>query len=391
MPVSLLMFQQASLVSPLANMIMVPYVSFLVVPLVLLGILLLFVSDTASGVLFSIADWLFSLIWPLLQWLSDWPWSHWVKAQPGVVLALLALLGVAILLTPRLRHVRVAGAVLMLPMLLWQPQPPPPGGYRLDVLDVGQGLAVVVTTHSRTLVYDTGARFSERLDSGKAVLLPFLRNQGIERIDLLIISHGDGDHIGGAPSLLEAYPDTRVLGQGIGKLAAASSECCLAGQTWAWDGVSFTMLHPDNAGYASSNNRSCVLRVEGAGGSVLITGDIEKKVENSLLQRYRDELAADVLVAPHHGSKTSSMRNFVEAVSAHIVIFAAGYRNRYHFPNRAVVARYAATDASMYVSGRDGAISLAVHPHHGISKVESYREAGGKYWNHRVPGFRQAD
>jgi competence protein ComEC len=388
-PLSLFLFQRASLVSPLANLFMVPYVSLLVVPLVLLGLLMLPLSNMVAAVLFIAAGYLFQFIWPPLQWLSDFPYSHWLKAQPGITLTIMALAGVGILLAPRIRYWRAAGAMLLIPALVWQPRPPQAGAYELNVLDVGQGLAIVIETHSHTLVYDTGARFSHRLDSGEAVVLPFLTHEGVESVDLLMISHGDGDHIGGAASLLEAYPQTPVLGRGIDELSAPWRQFCEAGQKWSWDGVEFTVLHPDGATYTATNNRSCVLKVEGEGGSVLIPGDIEQQVENRLLQHSRDKLAADILIAPHHGSKSSSGMSFIEAVSPRIVIFAAGYRNRYRFPNPQIVARFAMLGSKMYTSGNAGAIRILVHPQLGITAVESYRDSHRKYWNHSPPKLRQ--
>lgn len=388
-PLSLFLFQQASLVSPLANLFMVPYVSLLIVPLVLLGLLTLPLSNAAAELLFSTADSLFQFIWPLLQWMSDFPYSHWLKAQPGILMTVMALAGVGVLLAPRMHYWRAAGIILWIPALTWQPHPPQEGAYELNVLDVGQGLAIVVRTRSRTLVYDTGARFSDRLDSGEAVLLPFLTHQGIGKIDLLMISHGDGDHIGGAASVLEAYPQTPVLGQGIDELSATSRKLCEAGQKWSWDGVDFTVLHPDGATYTATNNRSCVLKIEGRGGSVLITGDIEQKVEDRLLQRNSDVLAADILIAPHHGSTSSSSMDFIEAVAPRVVIFAAGYRNRYRFPKQQIIARFAMLGSNMYSSGQTGAIRIAVHPRLGIAAVESYRDSHRKYWNHSPPRLRQ--
>ena len=384
LPLSLFLFQQTSLVAPLANLIMVPYVSLLVVPLVLLAITLLPVSDTAAALLLQLADSLFSLIWPLLQWMSELPFSVLLKAQPGMLMTLLALAGAVMLLTPRLGSVRTVGVFMMLPALIWQPRPPAPGAYELNILDVGQGLAIVVKTHNHNLVYDTGARFSDRLDSGTAVLRPFLVHEGIRQIDLLMISHGDGDHIGGAASLLDAYPQTAVLGRGIESLNAVSSRPCHAGQRWVWDDVEFTLLHPDMATYPASNNRSCVLKIAGRGGTALLTGDIEHQIEKRLLQRGTDTLAADILVAPHHGSKSSSSIAFIDAIAPQQVIFAAGYRNRYGFPVQDIVARYRRPGVDMHMSGHAGAIRILVHPEHGIGAVERYRDTRGKYWNHRL-------
>ena len=388
-PLSLFMFQQVSLIAPLANFVLVPYVSLLVVPLILLGMLLLPAAPAAAAMAFNGAGALLELAWPVLEWLSNLPGSHWVKSEPGLPATLIALAGVAVLLAPRSGLLRLSGVFLLLPALLSEPQRPAAGAYELTVLDVGQGLAVVVRTRNRTLVYDTGARFSDRLDSGEAVLLPFLRRAGVRQIDRLVISHGDGDHIGGADSVLAAYPDTAVLGQDVERLSAASRAHCEAGQGWEWDGVAFTLLHPDHAVYAESNNRSCVLRVDGEGGSLLLAGDIEKNVEQRLVREVPEALPADILVAPHHGSNTSSTVPFIEAVAPRIVIFAAGYRNRYHFPTAKVVRRYRALGAAMFTSGHSGALRIRVDPRQGISRVESYREDRRKYWHHRAPELRQ--
>ncbi len=386
-PLSLFMFQQVSLVSPLANLILVPYVSFLVVPAVLAGMLFMPVSTTVSEFLFSFANAMFEFIWPLLHWFSELPHAYWVQPGPGLWLTLLALVGVGIVLAPVKLFQRSAGLVFMAPVVFWQPDVPDHGAYAIDVLDAGQGLAVVVRTHSHTLVYDTGARFSDRLDIGEAVLIPFLRHRGIEHIDLLMISHGDSDHIGGAEAVLATYPETPVSGQGIDSLDATKS-LCHAGQQWQWDGVDFSVLHPDRL-YKHSNNQSCVLKITGPGGSVLLTGDIEKKIEHSLLASAADEIDADIIVVPHHGSKSSSTKDFVAAVDPDIAIFPAGYRNRYRFPNAAVWQRYYLGGAALYVTGHLGAISIRVHPESGISEAQSYREQQRKYWNHKAPKFRQ--
>ena len=389
LPMSLFMFQRASLVSPLANVFMVPYVSLLIVPLVLLSMLLMPFASTVAGLLLMLAAWLFEFIWPLLQWLSEAPFSHWTQASPGLVRLMLAFAGLAILLAPRIRHWRFAGIMLVLPMLMVQRGTPAGGGYALHLLDVGQGLAVVVRTASHTLVYDTGARFSERLDSGEAVIVPFLRYQAIGKLDMLMISHGDGDHIGGAASLLDAYPGTPVLGQGIEGLEAAASAPCAAGQQWVWDGVRFSVMHPDAQSYPTRNNRSCVLKIEGRGGTTLIAGDIENKVEKRLIRDHAAALPADILIAPHHGSKTSSSQAFIQAVAPQTVVFAAGYRNRYGFPAASVVARYQALGIDMHVVGHQGAISVNVDPRSGVGTIESQRTAGRRYWHHRPPGLRQ--
>jgi competence protein ComEC len=289
-----------------------------------------------------------------------------------------------VLLAPGLGRKRGFGVLLLLPVLLLRPLMPADGDFELHVLDVGQGLASVIVTHAHTLVFDTGARFSERLDSGDAVVAPFLRSRGIRRIDMLMISHGDADHIGGAGSLLARWPRTPVSGQGIESLHALDSRSCKAGQRWRWDGVDFEVLHPDDAQYKRRNNYSCVLRVANAGGSVLLTGDIEADVEHRLTETQSHAIDSDVLVVPHHGSETSSSVDFIAAVSPDIAIFASGYRNRYGFPREQIVWRYRQQGVRLYTTGGSGAISIRVDAETGIQAAEAYRETRRRYWNHSV-------
>jgi competence protein ComEC len=296
----------------------------------------------------------------------------------------LAMMGLAVLLAPRIGRKRGFGVVLLLPALLLRPAMPADGDFELHVLDVGQGLACVIVTRNHALVYDTGARFSDRLDSGDAVVAPFLRSRGIDRIDLLMISHGDADHIGGAAALLARWPSTPVSGQDIESLPAMDSGRCKAGQHWRWDGVDFDVLHPDDELYQRRNNYSCVLRVANAGGSVLLTGDIEDNVERRLIETRPHAIDADVLVVPHHGSETSSSADFIAAVSPETAIFASGYRNRYGFPRERIVRRYRGQGVHLYSTGFSGEISVSVDAETGAQPAVRYRESRRRYWNHDV-------
>ena len=383
-PLSLYLFQQVSLVAPLANMIMVPWVSFLVVPLVLLGLLFAPVAPFVSVLLFGLAARLFGFIWPLLAWLSEQSFALWAQASPPLYSVLLAMAGLAVLLAPRIGRKRGFGVLLLLPALVLRPASPGDGDFELHVLDVGQGLASVIVTRHHTLVYDTGARFSERLDSGEAVVAPFLRSRGIDHIDLLMISHGDADHIGGAAALLARWPRTPVSGQGVESLHALNAERCKAGQRWRWDGIDFEVLHPDDTKYSRRNNYSCVLRVASAGGSVLLTGDIEENVERRLIETQPRAIDVDVLVVPHHGSRTSSSPAFIAAVSPDIAIFASGYRNRYRFPRAEIVQRYRQRGVRLYATGGSGAIAVRVDAETGPQPAETFRPGRRHYWNHVV-------
>ena len=385
LPALLMFFQQASLVAPLANFLAVPWVGMLVVPVALLGTLVALINEMAGQTLLAVSAWLLELIWPWLDWLAQLDFSLWQQHQPLAWTLLPAVLGLAVLFMPRGLPGRWTGLVMLLPLFLVQPDKPLHGEIWMTLLDVGQGLATVVQTRHHTLVYDVGPRFSSTFDTGQAVVVPFLRHQGIQHVDKLIISHGDNDHIGGADSLLAAYPVASLLSGVPAKLPDTGAEKCRSGDQWRWDGVTFLILHPDSASSSTGNDASCVLRIELPGERrVLLTGDIEAPSEYALLQNQPDFLSANVLVAPHHGSTTSSSADFVKAVNPAIVLFPAGYQNRYKFPKRVVVERYTAMGAETYTTGESGAITVRL----GAStadwpKTSLYRETQRRYWKSR--------
>ena len=392
-PISLFMFQAASAVSPLANLVMVPYVSFTVVPLVLLSIVLLPVLPTLSSALMQLADGCLAFIWPLLQRLSDTGLSQFTLVQAERYILWIILLIVAVLalyfrgrLKWRYAAVPVFGLVAF---TIQTPTELEHADFLVDVLDVGQGTSVVIRTRNHTLVYDTGARLGDKLDAGASVVVPFLRVSGVRKLDKLIISHGDADHIGGAKSVLQAYPDAGLIGQEIERiesLATEQSQACWRGQSWNWDGVDFRFLHPgEQAQTTRQNNISCVLKVSNAAGSILLTGDIEKKAEKQLLRSgEKRQLDADILLVPHHGSSTSSSRELIDAVSPEVAVITAGYRNRYRHPVAAVVARYDKAGVRVLQSGLIGTISFVVDAESGVSRPILYRQQQHRYWHHRL-------
>ncbi len=395
LPLSLFMFQQSSLVAPLANIIMVPFVSLLVVPLVLLGVLLMPLWGWASAGLLSLAATLMQLIWPLIADLASWHYAAWVRPQPALWSVVLAMLGIGCLLAPRRwipRHgLRVAAVLLLLPMLLLTPRPPAEGEFQLHVLDVGQGLSVVIRTHGHSLVYDTGAKFGDGLDAGSAVVVPFLRQLGVHRLDTLVVSHGDNDHIGGAASILQSFPGAKLIGRDIENLPAASKTRCARGLHWRWDGVDFEFLHPVSGRLETGepgrrNNHSCVLRVSNSAGAALLTGDIEHSVERELVREERQKLPAAVLVVAHHGSKTSSTADFIRAVGPRFALISAGYRNRFRLPAASIIERYRHAGVEPLVSGREGCLSLLFSKQRGVSITRRYRRDQHHYWNHLALG-----
>lgn len=376
-PLTLLFFQQVSIIASIANLIAVPVLSFLVVPLALLATLLLFITPDLANLLFIPVNALLNTRW--LELLAKLPLASLNHAQPSLWALVCASLAVLLLLAPKGIPARVLGLLLLLPLLFNKVARPAHGTLNLTVLDVGQGLSVALHTATHDLVYDTGAKFSATSDQGKNVVLPFLAQAGIDHLDTLIISHGDNDHIGGADSLLQNSTVQRVLSS-VPEQLTAHAETCLAGQTWTWDGVEFLMLSPFSVASAD-NNHSCVLLIKTAHGNVLLTGDIEQTAEQLLVKHYAEQLQANILLAPHHGSHTSSSLEFLHAVDADTVLISSGYRNSYHHPHADVLQRYQQLQLRYFNTANDGAIN--VQSAQGIWSIQTERALHSHYWNFR--------
>lgn len=375
-PLLLLFFQETSFIAPLANLLAVPLVSLIIVPLLLLSMLLLNLNITIASWTLQLTNQLLAWLWAFLDYLAQLPFSIW--QPPTIPISLLALLltGIVLLLAPRGWPLRWLSIVFMLPILFFTPKHPEPAEIWFTLLDVGQGLSAVIQTHQHTLVFDAGPAFGE-FDTGAAVVVPFLRHQGIKSVDTLLISHGDNDHIGGAKSVLKALPVKQVLSSDTKQLP--NSKLCREGQSWEWDEVQFQILHPTVGQNGSRNDSSCVLHISSRYGTILLTGDIEHRAEISLTRRHADKLKADVLVAPHHGSRSSSSTVFVEQVFPKFVLFASGYQNRYHFPAPEVVSRYQAIGSEHYQTGIQGALSIRIDHQQDLTPF-SWREQYRRIW-----------
>ena len=379
-PAMLFLFQQVSLVSPVANAIAIPVVSYVIVPLTLIGTFL--PVDFLLHAAHAVMGWLVEF----LAGLAHAPDALWQQHAPPLWSIALAIPGLAWLLAPRGFPARPLGSALLLPMVLWLPPPLPPGKVQVTVLDVGQGLAVLVRTREHALVYDTGARFSADVDSGARTVLPYLRALGVRRLDGLVVSHADNDHSGGALSVLDGVPVAWLLSSVPQEHAlrqrGVPSLSCYAGQNWEWDGVRFAVLHPALATYAEkrkSNDRGCVLRIQAGSRAVLLPADIEAKSEREIVQRDAASLRADVLLVPHHGSRTSSTPQFIAAVQPEWAIFTVGYRNRFGHPRPDIVARYAQASAHLLQSDSAGAITIEFGATGGL-EVTAYRTKDPRYW-----------
>jgi competence protein ComEC len=376
LPILLLVFQQFSLVSPLANALAIPVDSYIVTPLALLAALL------PWWPLLALAHAVMAGLMVFIEYCASWP--VWQAPAPPLWAALAAGAGVLLCLLPRGMAGRGLGVFCLLPALFWPVARLPPGTAQVTVLDVGQGLASVVQTAGHVLIYDPGPLYSAESDAGQRVVVPYLRSLGINRVDTLIVTHKDSDHSGGAASVLAAMPVAEVLSsmQGI------AAKPCQAGQRWQWDGVEFEILHPAiTASVASgeakvkSNHLSCVLRVTAGGRRLLLTSDIEATDEAAMLQRYPGQLAADVLLVPHHGSRTSSTSAFLVAVGAADALIPVGYRNQFGHPKAEVLARYTAMGARLWRTDTQGALTVLL-AEKGVN-ITAWRAEHARYWHGR--------
>ena len=379
-PPLLAMFQQLSLVSPIANAFAIPLVSFVVVPLTLFGTLppfewMLYVAHEAMV-----------LCMYLLNLLDRLPYGVWAQHAPPAWTIVFGMGGALWMLAPRGFPMRWLGVFLLLPMFLVAPGRPAEGGARVIVFDVGQGLSVAVQTRNHALLYDTGPDFSGESDSGSRIIIPALRGMGIPLLDVLVLSHGDMDHIGGTESVLKGIPVTNVISSlpnSHPKLQlAAHNEPCADGQSWEWDGVHFDMLHPARSNtpaiQAHNNEGNCVLRVSTGQNSVLLTGDIESLAESRLMRLHEKELPVTLLVVPHHGSLSSSSQAFVDAIHPRYAMFTSGYLNRFGHPREEIVDRYRTAGSEVLRSDRDGAVTIGMDARN--FGLERYRTVHARYW-----------
>lgn len=358
LPLGVWFFGEASLIGAFANLVAVPLVSFVIVPLCLLATLALLTLPVIATPLLVAAAWLSHLQWRLLEWSATLPAAHGYLPPPSLWALLLALVGALWLFLPRAVPARALGIVLFLPLLWPRIALPAAGAFQAVVLDVGQGLAVIVRTRGHVMVYDTGARFRSGFDLGDAVVLPSLHALGVRRLDTLVISHGDNDHAGGAAAVVQALPPARVLAGEAGRIDVAA-ETCRAGQTWRWDGVTFRVLSPapDEENGTLANARSCVILVSGTGGRLLLSGDIGAEREPAVAAATGNGPPL-VLLVPHHGSRTSSSEAFLDALDLQLAIVSAGWRNRFGHPHLQTVARYAERGIALENTAVAGALTL---------------------------------
>ena len=394
LPLSLWFFGEASLVGALSNLIAVPLISFVIVPCALVGVLLMALCPPLATPVLWLAAQLAHAQWWLLEQMASWPGAHWYLPTVQSWALLLALLGAVWLFLPRGVPMRWLGILLFLPLLVPPLDLPAEGAFEAWVLDVGQGLSVVLRTREHALVYDTGARYPSGFDLGESTVLPSMHALGINQLDVLMISHGDNDHAGGAEAVANAFPNaSRYAGEPV--RMKIPMQQCMAGQAWQWDGVSFRVLNPAADKFTvrlsakddaiadqkakKNNDRSCVLLIEGHGGRLLLTGDISMKAESQVITAL-DPGTPLVMLVPHHGSSSSSSTTFITAIKPAFALVSAGWRNRFRHPRPDTLARYAAAHVAVFNTAEQGAMPVNFPADGEPERRQGWRQRDPRYW-----------
>ncbi|MGI9335067.1 MAG: ComEC/Rec2 family competence protein [Gammaproteobacteria bacterium] len=393
LPVALALFGQHPPASPLANAIAVPWVSALVVPPILGAILLMPLWPDGASMLLGFALGAIEWLWPVLQWLADHMPLLYAPMAPSLWVMAAGLLGAFALLGPGGLGLRWPALLLLAASFVPGGDRVDPGALRVSMLDVGQGLAIVLETRDHVVVYDTGPGFPSGFNAGAAAVAPYLRHRGVEAVHMLILSHANRDHTGGVPGLIEAVPVLRVIGDAPGPAISSARvelERCAAGRRFELDGVQFELLHPpagpgSGATDPSDNNQSCVVMVRAGRAALLLTGDLEAAAERTLVAAYGDRLAADIMVVPHHGSATSSTPGLLDAVKPRWALLSAGYRNHFRFPRADVLRRYASRSVPIVSTGAAGAVSFELSADGRIEGPACFRSGGGRFWHRLNP------
>ncbi|MBL4827490.1 MAG: DNA internalization-related competence protein ComEC/Rec2 [Spongiibacteraceae bacterium] len=390
-PALFILIKQFSVLTPIANFIAVPLFSVMIVPGVLLASFFMLIHNPTAMIIWDLLDSTLAYLLIFLRWLDTQGQATQLHAIiPGSGEKLwyftLVVAGMLLVLSPKGIPLRHWGWVMMLPIVMYKPKPIEVAELQVNVLDVGQGLAIVVHTKLHTLVYDVGVAYGEHFSIVRSVMLPFLQSQGITTVDRLVLSHGDNDHAGGWRVLTDALPVKQVhYGQWLDGFEKTQAYSCRAGYRWHWDGVIFEYLHPASPGInekiakSSSNNNSCVLKISTPGASFLLTGDIERDVERLLSDKLGERLRAKVLIAPHHGSATSSSWPFIRSVNPEHVVISSGYRNQFGHPKEQIVKRYLQLNATVHRTSVQGAIGFQVKKGQ-LLAVSHYRERYQHYW-----------
>ena len=377
---SLLFFTQGAPISPLANMVIVPLTAFLVLPCSLLAVASFMLSETIALFFVQIADLLFEILWQINDWFASHKirWFHHIDN----LAASFALTGILLFIVLRKKLARWLSLLLLFPLLPFfsTPLSPPSDTFKVVFFDVGQGLSVLVRTRDHTLVYDTGPYYRSGFNTMDSVVLPYLRARRIDTIDTLVVSHADNDHAGGAKVLMRHISPHRLLGGEPLTVDGRTFELCAKGQSWVWNDVRFEILYPQSDAIYKGNNASCVLRISNRRHSLLLTADIEKAGERILSQH--PLLPSDVILLPHHGSRTSSTPEFISAASPLLAVVTSGYRNRFGLPRADIIDRYYERGIQVLDTAKAGTLIFDFPPDRNFD-LQSYRMQDQRYWRNR--------
>jgi competence protein ComEC len=383
-PVSLWFFQEGSLVAPLVNLIAVPYISFLVLPFLLIAQALFVFDLSIASYLFHCLDILLGYFWWFIQSATTFSFSSY-QYQPSFIGVLLFEIAWVLFLVAKEYLLRFMSLLLCAALFLFKHDSLQEDQLRLAILDVGQGLSVHVQTKHHSLLYDLGPQFPSGFNTVDAVVLPYLRFRHISHIDKLVISHHDNDHAGGLETMLASgLVDTLYFGHAAKITPSKAAHHCVQGEQWLWGKIRFEILHPPEGWRANSNNSSCVIQIFHPAATILLTGDIEAEVEYRLLTEFGDRLRSDIMVVPHHGSLSSSTPAFIEVVAPQIAIYSTGFRNRYGFPHDTIRSRYQFLGAKQRNTANEGAIIFELDVATGVQEMPSYRSKTQRYWHSRI-------
>ncbi len=410
LPVTAWFFQSASVVSPLANFLAIPWVGMFVVPVSFASVLLSNVWGDAADMFLSMAQWSISVLLNFLSFLADYDRASVALSIPGTPTLICSLIGVLVLLAPRGLGFRWFSLPLLLPLFFYNSAQKSVDGFEVHTLDVGQGLATLVFAGKHTLLFDTGGRLNENVSLFDSVIVPYLTKLGRHKIDSIVVSHDDEDHAAGLVDAVDRFPDAKVYlgGDFISEITAWSHadeslpKACKAGLSWSVGDVHFSFLHPSTHSTGSDNNRSCVLLVYHGQSRVIITGDIEKQGERTIIKALRTSFEhltrsgsmysaensgtsghfpISLLVAPHHGSNSSSTPEFLAFLQPSYVIFPAGYLNRYGFPHAEVQLRYKRVGAKRYNTGLQGTVVFAFDQFGVKGEPETWWQTDRRFWH----------
>jgi len=361
LPVSLLFFGQISIWFFVANCVAIPWICFVILPLILIAMIALFFSFGLSVNFFKLAVVVLEPLWIFLKWLAHFNWATWHHPIIRNWVVWVAYLGVLCLLSRQLHRFRLLGFLGFIPLIFFASPLLKVGDFQFVLFDVGQGLASLIKTKNHILIYDTGPHFLTGFNAAAHVLLPYLSQMHIRSIDKLMVSHSDIDHSGGVKALSKYLTIKDFLTSEPVKFKTYSAKKCYKGQHWRWDGVDFNVLWPLKTSKYLGNNSSCVLKISNGKQSILLTGDIQLKAEYQLIKQQPKQLTSTVLIVPHHGSYTSSSYQFLIAVKPRYALFSTGYLNHFHFPSRRILARYQRTSVHMLNTATNGAIQIDIH------------------------------